>query len=82
MIIKELYKTRNDGITLYRTYSDEEYKILQVETGLIFEEAVDLETSNFTYVETEEKIYIEKFDEETEENFDGLEVLEDVNIEN
>lgn len=56
MIKKEFYKTRNDDVNLYRTYSDENYRILQVETGQIFDEAIDVETANFTYVETEEKI--------------------------
>lgn len=56
MIIKELYKTREDGIKLYRTYSSEGYKILQVETGIIYDEAVDIETVNYTYEETEYKI--------------------------
>jgi hypothetical protein len=72
MIVKELYKIRNDGLKLYRTYSDKDYKIKQVETGCIFDEAIDLETSNYTYVETDIKI------EETED----LEVLDNVDIEN
>lgn len=56
MIVKEFYKTRKDGVNLYRTYSDEQYKILQVETGAIYDEAIDVETANYTYVETEEKV--------------------------
>ena len=56
MIRKELFKTRSDGVKLYRTYSDEDYRILQVETGQVFDEAIDVETSNYTYEETEEKI--------------------------
>ena len=58
MIKRELYKTRNDGVKLYRTYSDEDFKILQVETDLVFDEAIDIEDSDFTYIETEEKIEI------------------------
>lgn len=65
MIKRELYKVRNDGIKLYKTYSDENYRILQVETNQVFEEAIDVETSSFTYIETEEKI------EEVEENGEG-----------
>lgn len=56
MIVKEFYKTRKDGVNLYRTYSDENFKILQVETGNIYDEAIDIETANFTYEETNEKI--------------------------
>ena len=55
MIRKELFKTRSDEVKLYRTYSDEDYRILQVETGQVFDEAIDVETSNYTYEETEEK---------------------------
>lgn len=56
MIKKEFYKTRSDGVNLYITYSDENYRIRQVETGSIFDEAIDVETSNYTYEETAELI--------------------------
>ena len=56
MIKRELYMTRNDGVKLYRTYSDENYAILQVETNRLYQEAVDVENANYTYIETEEKI--------------------------
>lgn len=56
MIIKEFYLTRDDGVNLYRTYSDQKFKILQVETGAIYDEAIDVEISNYTYEETNEKI--------------------------
>ena len=60
MIVKEFYMQRQDGVSLYRTYSDEQYKIKQVETGNIYDEAIDIETANYTYVETEEKIELEE----------------------
>lgn len=56
MILKEFYKTRKDGVNLYRAYSDEEYKIKQIQTGIIYDEAIDVENSGYTYEETEEKI--------------------------
>ena len=56
MIKKELFKTRTDGVKLYRTYSDEDYRIKQVETGNIYDEAIDVENVDYTYIETEEKI--------------------------
>lgn len=62
MIKRELFKERKDGVKLYRTYSDENYRIKQIETGNIYDEAIDVEDANFTYVETNEKI------EESEEN--------------
>lgn len=64
MIVKEFYLKRQDGAKLYRTYSDEGYKIKQNETGIIYDEAVDVEDSNYTYTETEEKIESEKEKEE------------------
>ena len=62
MVITEFFRTRNDGVNLYRTYSDENFKIRQIETGLIYDEAIDIESSNYTYEETDKKI-----DEETDE---------------
>lgn len=53
MIVKEFYKERKDGVKLYRTYSDEQYKIKQVETGNIYDEAIDIENANYTYEETD-----------------------------
>lgn len=65
MIQKDFYITRNDGVKLYKTYSDEDYKILQIETGNIYDEAIDIETANYTYEETNEKI--EREEEKKEE---------------
>lgn len=58
MIKKDFFKERKDGVKLYRTYSDENYKIQKVETDEIYDEAIDVETSNFEYIETD--IQIEK----------------------
>ena len=51
MIKKEYYKTRNDGVKLYRTYSDTGLTIKQKETGNIYEEAIDVENAPYTYEE-------------------------------
>ena len=64
MIIKEEYKTREDGVSLYRTYSDIGNYIRQIETGVIYEEAIDVEGALFTYEETEDKIEIEQVEVE------------------
>lgn len=53
MIIKEFYKKRSDGINLYRTYSDSELMIRQVETGNVYAEAIDVENAAYTYEETD-----------------------------
>lgn len=56
MIKREFFKTRKDGINLYRTYSNNNYKIIQNETGNIYDEAIDVENAKYTYTESEEKI--------------------------
>ena len=52
MDIKEYYTTRGDGVKLYRTYSDQGFLILQVETGIQYDEAIDVENAPYTYSET------------------------------
>lgn len=64
MIVREFYRQREDGVNLYRTYSDENYKIRQIETGAIYDEAIDVENAEYTYEETEEKIEISEEMEE------------------
>ena len=56
MIIKEFYKKRSDGINLYRTYSDSNLMIRQVETGNVYAEAIDVESAAYTYEETDMSI--------------------------
>ena len=56
MIVKEFYKTRKDGVDLYRSYSDENYMIQKVGTDEIYDEAIDIETATYEYVETEQEI--------------------------
>ena len=53
-IIKELYKTREDEVKLYRTYSDKNYKIKKVGTEEIYDEAIDVENATYEYEETTE----------------------------
>lgn len=60
MIVKEFYKTRKDGVNLYRTYSDADFKIQKIGTNEIYDEAIDVENAPFYYVETTEKIESEE----------------------
>ena len=62
MIKKEFYKTREDGVNLYKTYSNEGFQIRQIETGAVYDEAIDVESANFTYEEIEEKVKTEQWD--------------------
>ena len=59
MIITEFYTERKDGVKLYRTYSDKNVYIRQVETGNEYSEAIDVEGAGYTYEETE-KVIIEE----------------------
>lgn len=52
MIVKEFYRTREDGVNLYRTYSDEGLMIQKVGTDEIYDEAIDVESAPYTYEET------------------------------
>lgn len=54
MVIKEYYKTRADGIKLYRSYSDGGKMLQQSMTGDIYAEAIDIENSSNTYIETDD----------------------------
>lgn len=54
MIIKEEYKTRVDGVKLFRTYSDEGRFIVQNETGITYMEAIDVDGAPYTYSESDE----------------------------
>ena len=56
MIITEFFRTRKDGVNLYRNYSDQNMMIQQDQTEILYEEAIDVENSGYTYTETETPI--------------------------
>ena len=56
MIVIEYYRTRNDGVMLNRIYSDQDLKIRQVETDIVYDEAIDVEGAPWTYEETDQAI--------------------------
>ena len=58
MVIREFYEITTEGQFLYRSYSDNGYKIRKLGTDEIYYEAIDLESSNYVYEETDEKIEI------------------------
>lgn len=59
MIVKEFYSTRLDGVNLYITKSDSNLYIQKVGTEEIYDAAIDVEHSNYEYVETDKLIPIE-----------------------
>lgn len=48
--------TRDDGVKLTRTYSSRGFKIRQNETGIVYDEAVDIDDGRYSYSETDIKI--------------------------
>lgn len=63
MVIREFFRTRNDGVNLYRTYSDEGRVLVQNETGIEYTEAIDVEDAAYTYSETDKHVEEEAEDE-------------------
>ena len=67
MIKTEFYMKRNDNVILVKTYSTENKYIKQVETGLEYDEAIDIgekvgeayKPTKYTYVETDKEIKVE-----------------------
>lgn len=55
-IKKELYKTREDGVKLYRIYSDKSLRIQKKDTNEYYDEAIDVESANYEYIETDQKV--------------------------
>ena len=72
MIQKELYMTRSDGVKLYRSYSDADKDLLQVETGNVYTEAIDVEDAAYAYQEVDRE---ETEMDETEDMREALGIL-------
>lgn len=53
MVKREFFKTREDGVNLYRSYSDNGMMIRKVGTDEVYDEAIDIENSGFEYEETD-----------------------------
>lgn len=65
MIVREFHQTRQDGVNLFRTYSDENKYIKKVGTNEEYSEAIDIEGAPYSYLETDKEI--EKYEEIIEE---------------
>lgn len=55
-VIKEYFMTRKDGVKLYKSYSDQNLYIQKVGTEEVYDEAIDVETAPFEYIETDKPI--------------------------
>ena len=67
MIKCDYLTTRSDGVILVKTYSTNNKYIKQIETGLEYDEAVDIgvyqngyKPLKYTYVETDKEIQVEE----------------------
>ena len=72
-IIAEYYKTRDDGVILNRTYSDNGVMIER--DGVRYPEAVDPLDSGRVYTETDEPIYVGTREETVEDYKTALQIL-------
>ena len=57
MIVREFYRTRNDGVNLYHTYSDAGFTIIRND-GVEYDEAIDVESAPYTYTESGNKVEV------------------------
>lgn len=71
-----MLKVENVSDNLIRHYSDEGKKILQIETGILYDEAVDVVPCRFTYEETD--IDAEIINEATETDY--INALEELGV--
>lgn len=56
MLKTEFYRKREDGVNLFRTYSDEGLQLHKIGTDEIYDEAVDVEGAEYSYEETDTPI--------------------------
>lgn len=66
MVVKEYFRTREDGVRLYKSYSDQNLYIRKIGTEEVYSEAIDVENALFAYIETNQPI------EEFEEAHNGI----------
>lgn len=79
MVKTEFYKTREDEVNLYRTYSDSNKYIKQLETGCEYAEAIDVADENgnirYTYEETDRDVETEEVPTEIEQKAQAYDIL-------
>lgn len=63
MIVTKFFREREDGVVLYRVYSDADMMIRCNEDDSLYEEVISPQNSSFTYIETDIPIEREKPDE-------------------
>ena len=73
MIKREFYRIREDGVRLFKSYSDKEVYIHKIGTDEEYSEAIDVEGAPYEYEETDKPIEKEELLEEIEVNLDYYE---------
>jgi hypothetical protein len=63
MVKKEYFRTRQDGVRLFKSYSDQNLYIQKVGTEEVYSEAIDVEDAPFEYVETDKEIETKTIEE-------------------
>ena len=71
MIIEEFFTIR--GISFVKHYSDSGFKIRQIETGILYDDASDLVPCRYTYEETDIPIFKEQQPEPEQPEFEETE---------
>lgn len=61
-IVTEFFRTREDGVWLNRTYSDKNLMIRKLGTDEIYDEAIDVASAPYGYVETDDPIELPEQD--------------------
>ena len=56
MIVKEYFMTRNDGVKLYKSYSENNKIIHKIGTQEEYSDAIDVEDAPYVYEETDKEI--------------------------
>ena len=72
MIVTEIYGAYSGGGNLIRTYSDAGYRIMQTDTGVVYDEAIDPEIVGRSYTETDDLIPVDDTDLTEKEILDIL----------
>ena len=71
MVISEFYRTREDGVILYRIYSDNKLEIQNIITNELFGDVIDDDANSVDkYIETDQKVKEIKLAEPEIENGD------------
>lgn len=73
MVVQKIYTV--GSIELRKTYSDDNKYIVQVETGNVYQEAIDPLDSTHTYIESENDLPTEQLTAEEQLNYLGVDEL-------